>query len=120
MVDVFQMYVDGKQMKEITEYLKEHHITSSSNKLSKTTVSSILQNRKYMGEYKYRDVVVPNGIPAIVSEELFNMAQDRLVRNRHAPSSYKSDDRYILTTKLMCAECGSTMVGKSARGANPS
>lgn len=115
-VDVFQMYVDGKQMKEITEYLKELHVTSSSKKLSKTTVSSILQNRKYMGEYKYRDVVVPNGIPAIVSEELFNMAQDRLARNRHAPSSYKSDDRYILTTKLMCAECGSTMVGESARG----
>lgn len=113
----FQMYCDGKQIKEIVEFLNEHNVKSSYNKnVTKTTVSAMLQNRKYIGEYKYRDVVIPNGVPAIISEELFSMAQDRLERNRRAPSSYKSDDRYILTTKLFCAECGSPMVGESARG----
>lgn len=113
----FQMYCDGKQIKEIVEFLNEHNVKSSYNKnVTKTTVSAMLQNRKYIGEYKYRDVVIPGGVPAIISEELFSMAQDRLERNRRAPSSYKSDDRYILTTKLFCAECGSPMVGESARG----
>lgn len=113
----FQMYCGGKQIKEIVEFLNAHNVKSSYNKnVTKTTVSALLQNRKYIGEYKYRDVVIPGGVPAIISEELFNMAQDRLERNRRAPSSYKSNDRYILTTKLFCAECGSPMVGESARG----
>ncbi len=113
----FQMYCDGKQIKEIVAFLNEHNVKSSYNKsVTKTTVSAMLQNRKYIGEYKYRDVVVPGGVPAIVSEDVFKMAQDRLERNRRAPASYKSDDRYILTTKVFCAECGSPMVGESARG----
>lgn len=113
----FQMYVDGKQIKEIVEFLNEHNVKSSYKKnVTKTTVSAMLQNRKYIGEYKYRDVVISGGVPAIVSEDVFQMAQDRLERNRRAPASYKSDDRYILTTKLFCAECSSPMVGESARG----
>ena len=59
--------------------------------MTKTTVSAILQNRKHIGEYSYRDIVVPDGIPAIISKELFALAQDRLVKNKYAPSTYKAD-----------------------------
>ncbi len=54
--------VSGKQVKEIAEYFGNNGILSSQKKpLSKTSVNAILQNRKYIGEYQYRDVVVPNG-----------------------------------------------------------
>jgi len=68
-----------------------------------------------MGEYQYRDVVIPDGIPAIISQELFSMAQQRLEKNRYAPSSYKSHEKYLLTTKLICGDCGSFMVGECGK-----
>ena len=72
-----------------------------------------MQNRKYIGEYQYRDVVVPNGIPAVISDELFSLAQQRLEKNRHAPATMKADIKYILSTKLRCGDCGGMMVGES-------
>lgn len=91
--EAFLMYVNGKQVKEIVEYLNDKGILSSQKKpMTKTTVSTILQNRKYIGEYQYRDVVIPDGIPAIVSKELFEMAQARLDKNRYAPSVTKADE----------------------------
>ncbi len=113
-----QKYRMGRSIDDfIVKYLNDHNVKSSYKKsVTKTTVSAMFQNRKYIGEYKYRDVVVPNGVPAIVDEEIFNAAQDRLEHNRRAPASYKTGDRYILTTKLYCAECGAPMVGESAKG----
>ena len=107
------MYVNGKQIKDIVTYLNENGVRSSQNKpIGKTTVTALLQNRKYIGEYRYRDVVVPNGVPAIISKELFALAMDRLEKNKYAPSSYKADERYLLTSTLMCGDCGALMVGE--------
>ncbi len=114
--EAFLMYVNGKQVKEIVEYLNDSGILSSQKKpMTKTTVSTILQNRKYIGEYQYRDVVIPDGIPAIVSKELFEMAQSRLDKNRYAPSVTKADEKYLLSTKLMCGDCGAFMVGECGK-----
>ena len=112
--DAFLMYVNGKQIRDIVEYLNDSGIRSSCGKpMTKTTVSAILQNRKYIGEYRYRDVVIPDGIPAIISKELFALAQDRAKKNKYAPAMYKADDKYLLTTKLLCGDCGKHMVGES-------
>lgn len=114
--EAFLMYVNGKQIKEIVEFLNDSGIRSSQKKpMTKTTVSTILQNRKYIGEYQYRDVVIPDGIPAVISKELFEMAQTRLNKNRYAPATMKADEKYLLSTKLMCGDCGSFMVGESGK-----
>ena len=111
--EAFLMYVSGRQIKDIVTYLNDNGVRSSQNKpITKTTVTALLQNRKYVGEYRYRDVVVPDGVPAIISKELFALAQDRLEKNRYAPSTYKADERYLLTSKLMCGDCGALMVGE--------
>ena len=112
--EAFLMYVNGKQIKEIVDFFNGNGVYTSQKKpMTKTSVSTILQNRKYIGEYQYRDIVVPNGIPAIISKELFALAQQRLEKNKYAPSTYKADDKYLLTTKLFCGDCGSSMVGES-------
>ena len=41
-------------------------------------VFRILTNRKYIGEYKFGDIVIPNAIPAIIDEETFNSVQQRI------------------------------------------
>ena len=37
---------------------------------------------KYNGEYRYNDIVRPNGMPAIVPEDLFNRVQERMAANK--------------------------------------
>ncbi len=117
--EAFIMYVNGKQVKEIVEYLNDNGVISSQKKpMTKTTVSAVLQNRKYIGEYQYRDIIIPDGIPAVITKELFAMAQARLAKNRYSPSSTKAIERYLLTTKLICGDCGAYMVGESGTSRN--
>ena len=76
-------------------------------------ISKILSNRRYIGEYIFRDIVKPGGIPAIIDTALFDRVQHKLEQNKHAAAKYKADDEYILTTKLYCGKCKSFMVGES-------
>lgn len=111
--EVFLMYINGRQTKDIVKFINDKGITTSRKKpFTQTTISKVLQNRKYIGEYQYRDVVIPNGLPAIISKELFDMAQTRLEKNRHAPAAMKADKKYILSAKMICSDCGSYMVGE--------
>ena len=48
-------------------------------------VAAILHNRKFLGEYKYREIIIPNGIPSIVPQDLFDRVQDKLAKNKKAP-----------------------------------
>ena len=56
---------------------------------------------------------MPNAIPALVSEELFNKVQEKLAKNKKAPARRKAEDDYLLTTKLFCGYCGALMFGES-------
>jgi stalled ribosome alternative rescue factor ArfA len=73
----------------------------------------MLKNRRYIGEYSYRDVVQPNGIPAIIPQDLFDRVQERRAKNKKAPAQRKAEDHYLLTTKLFCGTDGVFMIGES-------
>ena len=73
----------------------------------------MLSNRRYIGELRLRDVVQPNAIPALVSEDLFNKVQEKLAKNKKAPARHKAEESYLLTTKLYCGKCGALMFGES-------
>ena len=64
------------------------------------TIQHMLNNRRYIGELKYRDVLIPDAIPSIVSAELFNDVQEKMLKNKKAPARRKAEDDYLLTTKL--------------------
>ena len=64
------------------------------------TIQHMLNNRRYIGELKYRDVLIPDAIPSIVSAELFNDVQEKILKNKKAPARRKAEDDYLLTTKL--------------------
>jgi len=79
----------------------------------------MLKNRKYIGEYRYRDVVIPNGVPAIVDEALFGRVQERLEKKKKAPARFKAkEERYLLTTKLFCGTDKVFIVGESGTSRN--
>ncbi|MFR8176358.1 MAG: recombinase zinc beta ribbon domain-containing protein [Christensenellales bacterium] len=60
-----------------------------------------------------RDIVVPDGIPAIVPKELFDRVQEKMAKNKKAPARHKAEDDYLLTTKLFCGYCGAYLCGES-------
>ena len=76
-------------------------------------------NRAYIGEYRYGDIVTPDGMPAIVSKEVFEAAQKRLVQNKRQggqrANGLTPDEvpHFWLTGKLYCGKCGTPMRGCS-------
>ena len=113
--DAFKMYANGMGMQQIADELNIRGVRTQRNngKLDVDNITCMLHNRKYTGEYRYKDVVIPGGIPAIVTEELFERVQERMILNKKAPAKHKAEDEYLLTTKLYCAKCNCYMVGES-------
>ncbi len=118
-LEMFTMYDEGATMKEIVAYMSERGVTTvRGKKIDLNFMARLLKNRKYIGEYSYRHIVTPNGIPAIVPQDLFDRVQQRLAVNRKAPARHKAEDDYLLTTKLFCGTCGAMMVGESGTSSN--
>jgi len=115
-VEAFTMYADErKSVRQLVDFLNEKGLLTSSKKpMSINSVTYMLKNRKYIGEYSYRDIVTPNGIPAIVPQDLFDRVQERMAKNKKAPARTKAkEDNYLLSTKLFCGLCEAYMVGES-------
>ena len=110
--DIFMLYNDGKKVSEIVELMKSRGIKNRGNFMNYNAIFRILTNRKYIGEYKFGDILVPNAFPAIIDEGLFNAVQDRMKRNKKAPAMHRSEDDYLLTTHLFCGKCGAMMTGE--------
>lgn len=114
MQEAFKRYADGATMKELVEFFKEKGIKNSLGRdMNLNSVQRMLSNRRYMGEYTFRDIVVPDGIPAIVPKELFDRVQEKMAKNKKAPARHKAEDDYLLTTKLFCGYCGAYLCGES-------
>lgn len=115
-VEIFTRYADGERMTDIAKDLTRRGIrTTQGNKITLNVVHYLLKNRRYIGEYKFRDMMIPDAIPPIVSEDLFNRVQEIMARNQKAPAMRKAEDDYILTTRLFCGKCGTFMVGESGK-----
>ena len=115
-VEIFEKYADGKSVRSIVEDFNTCGLkTKKGQPFNINSFSSLLKNRKYIGEYRYQDVVIEGGVPAIVPEDLFNRVQERMEKNRHAPTMAKAREDYLLTTKLFCGKCERMMVGESGK-----
>lgn len=113
-VEIFSRYAEGETIRAIVDSLNERGLQTKRNKpYTMSSFNSILKNRKYIGEYKYQDVVIPGGVPSIVPQELFDRVQARMEKNKRAPAMSKADEKFLLTTKLFCGKCGRLMVGES-------
>ena len=98
---------------------KEKILTNQNKKWSITTLSRMIKNPKYKGYYCGRKSEVidyinktikyyPNSswitysdkekIPSIVSEELWNIANERINKNKHI----KPNNKYLLSNKIVC------------------
>ena len=113
--EVFSRYADGEPVEKIAASLNERGLRTRTGKpFVKNSFFQIFRNRRYIGEYRYKDIVTPGGIPAIVDQDLFDRVQQRFEQNRIAHGRpAKEDVSYLLTTKLFCGKCGTLMGGES-------
>lgn len=110
-VHAFEMYRDGFRFSDISKYFAEHGIlTGRGNPYNGQAIRRLLTSRRYIGEYHWHDVTIEDGMPAIVSEELFYMVQKKM-RKDHPPKGKSAE--YYLSGKLYCGLCGSRFKGVS-------
>ena len=118
-VEAFQRYNDGATMKELMNWLNDSGVTTNRNqKFTYNSVQTLLTNKRYIGENHFKDIVMPDSIPAIVDKDLFEEVQLKIKKNSRAPARHKAEDDYLLTTKLFCGMCGAMMFGECGTGRN--
>ncbi len=126
---IYESYVQGAPVETIREKLDGMKITHSggSDVWNVNTISSILQNEKYMGDVLLQKYYTPDFLnhqsvrnkgalpsyyvrdhhPAIVSRELWEQAQqERKRRSERRKEGKILRPGYALTGKLYCGSCG--------------
>ena len=112
--EIFAMYIDGMSPTEICAVLNARGLrTSRGARYNKNSLRVMLRNERYVGVYEYGDVRIEGGVPAIISREVFDMAQEIIAKNARAPAASWSKVDYLLTGRLFCGKCGSAMIGDS-------
>ena len=113
--DIFRRFACGDSAKEIVQSLKDIGLQTNQKCLpSYTFIVALLKNRRYLGEYRFKDVVIPNSFMPLTDEETFERCQKRLFANQRTPGHFKPvADKYVLTGKSFCGYCSSTIVGES-------
>lgn len=121
---IFNEYADGTPMQRIVTSLNDQGIkTSTGGNFTINSLRCILTNRSYIGEYSWGKFTTPDGMPRIISDELFERVQLRLAANQHGgkgarkkldPEAPIAD--YWLSGHLFCGKCGESMQGISGKG----
>ena len=114
--DIFRRYASGESTKSIVASLNEQGIkTNTGKEITYTFIAKLLVNRRYLGEYRYRETIVENAFTPLVAQDIFDKCQRRMAENKRRPGSFKPvQDKYLLTGKIFCGLCGNTMSGASA------
>ncbi|WP_277301165.1 recombinase family protein [Veillonella montpellierensis] len=111
----FHMYVDGYKIITIINKLNSLGYRTRNNKLfARTSLFSILKNKRYTGTMIWRDIEIKSGIPAIITENIYLQAQEALKRRKKSHNTISNN--YILVGKIICGECGGNMIGTCGTG----
>lgn len=119
---IFADYVAGKTSQAIADDLNASGArTLRGFEFTPKTLQKMLKHRAYIGEYAYAGHVIPGGMPALVSDQLFEDAQRKLAANRSRGAKTKAQlaaggsasPDYWLTGVMYCEMCGGPLEGVS-------
>ncbi len=130
---IFELYIDGNtHQKIITELNGLGYRNKKGTEWTKNSILSILRNEKYIGTYVWNRVVaknskgkrnghrekpveevirIPNGIPAIISTEIFQKVQGIIAKRKLGEESPRRSGTVYLLSGLVRCSCGSSMQG---------
>ncbi len=124
---IYQMFLDGNSVREITRVLTREGIPTPSGRCAEwrvPTVLSILRNEKYKGDALLQKVYtvdflnkkhaknngvlpqyyVENSHPGIIDEETFDMVQAELASREKNSRGRRAES--VFDRKVICADCG--------------
>jgi site-specific DNA recombinase len=123
---IYSLYLEGKTIRNITQYLTEQGIPTPGGKKqwSVSTVTSILSNEKYKGDARLQKTYtvdflskkkrkntgelnqyyIEDSHPAIIDSETFDLVQNEMKKRR--PNRRQFSNNSPFAAKLVCSECG--------------
>ena len=110
-IDIFNMYANGYDARNIIDFLHNKGITHNGKKFLPNAIYGMLHNEKYIGKCTFNNTTYTNIYPAIVSLDLFDVVQRKLDHNKKGQKSKETD--FLLKGKLYCGYCGKRMNGES-------
>ncbi|MHB1684127.1 MAG: recombinase family protein [Bacilli bacterium] len=125
---IFDLYLSNFGYDRIMSNLNElDRKTKKGKPFGKNSLHDILVNEKYAGTYVFNrsasrdargkrnhhsskaDIIrIENGVPAIVTREVFDQAQAKMAHNKRQPGAYRSEEVYLLSGLIYCGECATT------------
>ena len=112
---IFEEYAKGTAKKQIADMLNQKGRRYNEKPFKMRSFDNWLMNSKYYGHFTFAGRTNDTIYPAIISQEIFEKAQERLKHNRHFTRTNHTREKYMLTGKIFCGYCNSLM---TADGAN--
>lgn len=112
--EIFRRVAENETLASIADDLNARGIQTQYKKpWGKNSFSTLLSNERYIGVYKFAEVRIDGGMPAIIDRALFEEVQEKVRRRKEVAGRRRDFAEYLLTGKLFCAKCGAPMVGIS-------
>ena len=111
--EIFERYAATGKMQQIVDDLNQRGIrTIRGDKFQLSSISHILHNRTYTGDYYYGETFLPQACDAIIDHELFNKCAAILAKHKANPAAGRCPkSKSYLLGKFFCGDCGSRMIG---------
>jgi site-specific DNA recombinase len=115
--ELFERVASGEALISVARGLNNRRIRTKGTKIDdgnrkfwhSLTIRRMIRNRGYIGDTRWRDTVLPNITPAIVSEDIFHAANAQLDKPKIRTGRPKHE--YLLRNHAFCAICGKPLVG---------
>lgn len=115
--EAFDLYANGFTMKAICDLFNERgYRTAIGKPFNRSSFHRMFANEKYIGIYKYNDVIIEDGVPRIIDDETFNVVSEKMRENKKSPARSKASVEYLLSGKVICGHCNSMMIGDCGTG----
>ena len=108
--EMFKRFINGDSYTELANYLADHGIhTAFGNTFTGNGIKKMLTNQKYIGTYKFKDIIIENGIPAIIEKETFMKVKKQINNYARLYTNRAQSVKYLLLGKVYCGQCGELM-----------
>lgn len=114
--EAFTLYAGGESIADICrEFNAKGYRTAKGTEFNRSSFKAMFKNQRYLGVYTYKDISIEGAIPAIIDRDLFEAVQIRLQLTATAPARGKAKVDYLLSGKIFCGHCGTSMIGESGK-----
>jgi DNA invertase Pin-like site-specific DNA recombinase len=107
--EIFIQYIEGRRVTDLVKWLEANGIKT----YGRVNLQRIIKNKRYTGKYIYtlkgKEIIIDGGMPRIISDELFELAQQRVDERRTYPATGTREVINSFSGKIKCGYCGQTV-----------